>query len=45
MGNVDNTPVEVVLDAERNVKRGKCFCGYYKKFSLRNGPCRHSTPA
>ena len=41
IGNIDNTPVEVVLDAERNIKRGKCCCGYYRKFSLRNGPCRH----
>jgi hypothetical protein len=40
-GKVDGTPVEVLLDAERNTKRGKCVCGYYRKFSLRNGPCRH----
>ena len=40
-GNIDHTPVEVLLDGDRNVKRGKCFCGYYKKYLLRNGPCRH----
>lgn len=40
-GKIDGCPVEMVLDAESNVKRGKCVCGYYRKYLLRNGPCRH----
>jgi hypothetical protein len=40
-GNVDHTPVELLLDGDRNVKRGKCLCGYYRKYMLKNGPCRH----
>lgn len=40
-GNIDNTPVEMMLDGDRNVKRGKCVCGHYRKYLLRNGPCRH----
>ncbi len=40
-GKVEGKPCEVLVDGDGRVKRGKCLCGYYKKYSLRNGPCRH----
>jgi hypothetical protein len=40
-GKVDNDPVEILLDGDGRIKRGKCVCGYFRKFGLRNGPCRH----
>ena len=41
IGKVDHTPVEVLVDGDDRIKRGKCLCGHFKKFGLRNGPCRH----
>jgi hypothetical protein len=40
-GKADSTPVEILLDAEERIKRGKCLCGHFKTYGLRNGPCRH----
>ncbi|HEX5245393.1 MAG TPA: hypothetical protein VFW23_19180 [Tepidisphaeraceae bacterium] len=40
-GKAESTPVEIILDAEERIKRGKCLCGHFKTFGLRNGPCRH----
>jgi len=40
-GTADNDPVEILVDAEGRIRRGKCVCGYYRRFALRNGPCRH----
>jgi hypothetical protein len=40
-GKAESTPVEIVMDGEDRIKRGKCLCGHYKTFGLRNGPCRH----
>ncbi|HSU65538.1 MAG TPA: SWIM zinc finger family protein [Tepidisphaeraceae bacterium] len=40
-GVVDNDPVEVLVDADGRIRRGKCVCGYFRKYGLRNGPCRH----
>jgi hypothetical protein len=40
-GTVDNDPVEIMVDGDGRIRRGKCVCGYYRKYSLRNGPCRH----
>jgi len=40
-GTVESTPVEILIDPEDRIKRGKCLCGHYKTFGLRNGPCRH----
>lgn len=40
-GVVDNDPVEVLVDADGRIRRGKCVCGYFRRFGLRNGPCRH----
>jgi hypothetical protein len=40
-GSVESTPVEVILDGEGQIKRGKCLCGHFKTYGIRNGPCRH----
>jgi hypothetical protein len=40
-GKAESTSVEIILDAEDRIKRGKCLCSHYKTFGLRNGPCRH----
>ena len=40
-GRVESTPVEIMVDADQRIKRGKCLCGYYRHFGLKNGPCRH----
>lgn len=40
-GQVEGKPCEALVDGDGMIRRGKCLCGYFKKFSLRNGPCRH----
>jgi hypothetical protein len=40
-GKVDNSPVEIMIDLDGRIRRGKCVCGHYKTFGIRNGPCRH----
>jgi hypothetical protein len=40
-GKADAKPVEVLLDADGRIKRGKCLCGHFQKAGLRMGPCRH----
>jgi hypothetical protein len=40
-GTVDGSPVEVLTDADNRIRRGRCVCGYFRKFGVRNGPCRH----
>jgi len=39
-GRVEGT-VEVLVDFDGRVKRGKCVCGWFRRFGLKNGPCRH----
>jgi hypothetical protein len=41
VGKVDNAPVEIMIDLDGRIRRGKCVCGHYRKFGIRNGPCRH----
>lgn len=41
IGKVEHKPVEILVDADDRIKRGKCLCGYFQKYGLRNGPCRH----
>jgi hypothetical protein len=41
VGKVEGKPVEVMVDADDRIKRGKCLCGHFQKYGLRNGPCRH----
>jgi hypothetical protein len=40
-GKVDGTQTEILLDADQRIRRGKCPCMYFRRFGLRNGPCRH----
>ena len=40
-GKAEAKPVEILIDADQRVRRGKCVCGYYQKYGLKNGPCRH----
>jgi hypothetical protein len=40
-GKAESKRVEILLDADQRVRRGKCVCGYYQKYGLKNGPCRH----
>jgi hypothetical protein len=40
-GDVESKPVEILVDADEAIRRGKCLCGHYRKYGLRNGPCRH----
>jgi hypothetical protein len=40
-GKVDATPVEVFLDLDGRIRRGKCLCGHFRQYGIRNGPCRH----
>lgn len=40
-GKADGKPVEAMLDADRNIKRGKCVCSHHFTNGIRRGPCRH----
>jgi hypothetical protein len=40
-GKIDYKPVEILVDADGRIRRGKCLCGHFKKYALKNGPCRH----
>ena len=40
-GKAESTPVEILLDGDGRIRRGKCLCGWYRKYGIRNGPCRH----
>ncbi len=41
VGHVEKSPVEMLLDADGIIKRGKCKCSHHYKGGLRLGPCRH----
>jgi hypothetical protein len=40
-GKIDGNPVEILVDADQRIRRGKCVCVYFRHFGLKNGPCRH----
>jgi hypothetical protein len=40
-GTVDHKPVELFINADGLIKRGKCLCSHHFKFGIRAGPCRH----
>ncbi len=40
-GNVPDKPVELLLDGDGRILRGKCNCSHHFKGGLRRGPCRH----
>lgn len=40
-GTVDTKPVEVLVDTDGRIKRGRCLCGHHQRAGIRMGPCRH----
>ncbi len=40
-GRVGGVEVELLLDAEGRISRGKCTCSYFHASGLRRGACRH----
>jgi hypothetical protein len=40
-GTVDTKPVEVFIDPDGQIKRGRCLCGHHRRAGIRMGPCRH----
>lgn len=40
-GMAEGKPVELFLNADGLIKRGKCVCSHHYKFGMRAGPCRH----
>jgi hypothetical protein len=40
-GLAEGKPVELFLNADGLIKRGKCVCSHHYKFGIRAGPCRH----
>jgi hypothetical protein len=40
-GKVASYEVEMLVDADQRIKRGKCGCSYFHRFAMKNGPCRH----
>lgn len=40
-GVAEGKPVELFLNADGLIKRGKCICSHHYKFGIRAGPCRH----
>ena len=41
VGHCGNRKVELVLDGDGRIFRGKCGCSHHFKNALRKGPCRH----
>jgi hypothetical protein len=41
VGKVESTPVEMLVDLDGRIRRGKCLCGHFRQYGIRNGPCRH----
>jgi hypothetical protein len=41
IGKVGSTPVEILVDLDGRIRRGKCLCGHFRQSGIRNGPCRH----
>ena len=40
-GTAERKPVELFLNQDGLIKRGKCVCSHHFKFGIRAGPCRH----
>jgi len=40
-GKAESKPVELLIDTDGRIKRGRCLCGHFQKAGLRMGPCRH----
>ncbi len=40
-GQAEGKPVELLVDADGMIRKGKCLCGHHQKAGIRMGPCRH----
>jgi len=40
-GKAEGKPVELLIDADGTIRRGKCVCGHHRRAGIRMGPCRH----
>ena len=40
-GVAEGKPVELFINADGLIKRGKCVCSHHFKYGIRTGPCRH----
>jgi hypothetical protein len=40
-GRWSNQSIEVLVDADHLIVRGKCTCSHHYRFGLKKGPCRH----
>jgi hypothetical protein len=40
-GKVASIPVEILVDLDGRIRRGRCLCGHFRQYGIRNGPCRH----
>ena len=40
-GKAGGKPVELWMDADGRMTKGRCVCGHHQKAGLRMGPCRH----
>jgi hypothetical protein len=40
-GDVGGVEVEMLVDPDQRIKRGKCVCSYFRRYAMKNGPCRH----
>jgi hypothetical protein len=40
-GKAGTTEIEILVDPDQRIRKGKCGCTYYRKFAMKNGPCRH----
>src|SRR5262249_6828540 len=40
-GKAESAPVEILVDLDGRISRGKCVCRHYQQYGIRNGPCRH----
>lgn len=41
VGRADREEVELLIDGDGLIKRGKCNCSHHFKWGIRKGPCRH----
>jgi hypothetical protein len=40
-GVADGKPVELLVDADGRIRRGRCVCSHHYRYGIRAGPCRH----
>ncbi len=41
VGQAEGKPIELLVDADGMIRKGKCLCGHHQKAGIRMGPCRH----